>query len=279
MSFDPHATKIHCDGNCWKNPGGAGGFAVRVEYGCDSDLEGRIVDYRGFFETNNNRMELRGCIFAHEWAYDNLDDMGGRVLVLTDSEYVYKSYSWAISWCQNDYRSIDGRPIKNEDLLRELMTVRRKLARRVRVEMKLIPRRSDEGAKEVDRTAKEAGRKPAHVDWGFQKGKIGRPKNNAKGAAKRYPAAGQIIFIRPYKSDMARRDIQVFKFEVWDETRQVFFEKFEAYTSCEIGNELHRMRIYQVRMNDVPGYPQIVEILGSWMKEADFLAQEAVVGP
>jgi ribonuclease HI len=273
VSFDPHATKIYCDGNCWENPGGAGGFAVRVEYGCNSNLATKIVEYRGFFETNNQRMELRGCIFAHEWAYENLIDMGGRVLVLTDSEYVYNSYSWAIGWSQNDYCNLDGRPIKNEGLMRELMTVRRKLSKRVRVEMRLIPRRSDEGAKEVDRTAKEAGRKPAHVDWGFRKGKIGRPKNNSKGAARRYPAAGQTILIRPYKSDMARKNIQVFKFEVWDELKQMFFDKFEAYCSCEIGNELHRMRVYKIRMNDVPGYPQIIEIIESWSNEAEFLAQ------
>jgi len=129
----------------------------------------------------------------------------GRVIVLTDSEYVYKSYAWAIGWSQNDYCNRDGRPIKNEDLLRELMTVRRKLARQMRVEVKWIPRRSDEGAKEVDKMAKAGGKMPSHVDRGFKSGKIGRPKNNSKGAVKLYPAACQVTFIRPYKSGMARR--------------------------------------------------------------------------
>jgi ribonuclease HI len=68
VAFDPHAVKIYVDGNCWDNPGGNGGFAVRVEYGSNSDREDRLVEYRGYFETNNNRMELRACIFAHEWA-------------------------------------------------------------------------------------------------------------------------------------------------------------------------------------------------------------------
>jgi len=36
------------------------------------------------------------------------------------------------------------------------------------------------------------------------------------------------------------------------------------------------MRVYQVRMNDVPGYPQIVEILASWMNEAEFIASRVV---
>lgn len=278
MVFDPHAVKIRVDGNCWDNPGGAGGFAVRVDWGCDIDREA-VVEYRGFFETTNNRMELKACIRGHEWACDNLDVLRGRrILVLTDSTYVYGSYSWAIGWSQNGYCNSDGRPVKNEDLLRELMTLRRKVSRAARVEIKIIPRRSDEGAKEVDRLAKEAGRAPAFVDRGFSSGKVGRPKNNSKRGASMYPANGQMPIIRPYKSDMARRNVQLFKFEVWDEVRGVFFEKFEAYTCNEIGNQLRRQNVYQVRMNDIPGYPQILEIIWS-RKEAEFLAQKAVSIP
>ncbi|HLX00327.1 MAG TPA: RNase H family protein [Candidatus Acidoferrales bacterium] len=273
MAFDPHAVKIHIDGNCWDNPGGSGGFAVRVEFGCDIERDDELVEYRGYFETSSNRMELRACICAHQWAYNHIDELGGRILVLTDSTYVCNSYSWAIGWSQNDYCNSDGRPMKNEDLLRELMTARRKLARLVRVEVKLIPRRSDLGAKEVDRVAKMAGRMPSHVDRGFPKGKIGRPKNNIKGGAKLYPAGGQTLFIRPYKSDYVRRSIQLFRFEVWDEAKQMFADKFEVYASPEIGNQLHRQNVYHVRMNNLPRYPQIVEILMA-MKEAEFIAQK-----
>jgi hypothetical protein len=157
------------------------------------------------------------------------------------------------------------------------MTLRRKLSRFARIEVILIPRRSDEGAKEVDRVAKAAGRVPSNVDLGFQKGKIGRPKNNSKKAAQLYPAAGQTPIIRPYKSDMAGRNIQLFRFEVWDDNTKVFFDKFQAYTDNAIGNELHRQNVYQVRMNDLAGYPQIIEILWS-RKEKDFVAHR-VTGP
>lgn len=93
--LDPHAVKIYIDGNCWDNPGGAGGFAVRVEWGCDIDREGGVVEYLGFFETTNQRMELRACIAAHKWANENLEELRGRrVIIVTDSTYVYGSYSW-----------------------------------------------------------------------------------------------------------------------------------------------------------------------------------------
>jgi ribonuclease HI len=274
MSFDPHAVKINIDGNCWKNPGGTGGLGVRVDYGCDINREPEVVEYRGYFETNNQRMELRACIFAHEWISENIDDVGAsRFLILTDSSCVCGGYSWVIGWAENGYATSAGRPVKNPSLWKDLMTLRRKLSRRVRIEVRLIPRRSDEGAKEADRTAKAAGRLPSHVDWGFQKGKIGRPKNNSKKAAHLYPAAGQTPIIRPYKSDLVRREIQLFKFEVWDEGKKMFFDKFEAYADNAIGNEIHRQNVYQVRMNDVPRYPQILEILWS-EKEKDFLAQK-----
>ena len=278
MALDPRAVKIHIDGNCWENPGGSGGLGVRVDYGCDIDREPEVVEYRGYFETNNQRMELRACIFAHAWIDENVGQFGGmRFLIFTDSSYVHGGYFWVTGWAQNGYTSSVGRPVKNPELWKELMTLRRRLSRRVRIEVNLIPRRSDEGAKEVDRTAKAAGRAPSYVDRGFKTGKIGRPKNNSKKASLLYPAAGQTPIIRPYKSDMAAKEIQLFRFEVWDEAKKLFFDKFQAYTTNAVGNELHRQNVYKVRMNDEPRYPQVLEIV--WiMKEKDFV-KGGGVGP
>src|SRR5260370_6203001 len=271
--LDRDAGKIHIDGNGWKNPGGSGGLGGGVDYGCDIDGEPEVVECRGYFETNNQRMELRACIFAHEWIDENAGDLEARrFIILTDCSYVYGGYSWVIGWAQNGYATSVGRPIKNPALWKDLMTLRRRLHRRARIEVKLIPRRSDDGAKEVDRTAKAAGNLPSYVDYGFKKGKVGRPKNNSEKSAQLYPAAGQTPIIRPYKSEMASRQIQLFKFEVWDDGRKLFYDKLQAYTDNAIGNELHRQNVYQVSMNDLPRHPQMVEILWS-SKEKDFVAQ------
>jgi len=273
--FDPHAVKINIDGSCWDNPGGSGGLGVRVDYGCDIDRKPEVVEYRGYFETNNQRMEIRACIFAHEWIEKSAEDLEfPRFIVLSDSEYVCTGYRWVLGWARNDYRNSVGRPMKNDELWKELMTLRRKLGRRVHVDVKWVPRRSDEGAKIVDTTAKAAGRMPSYVDFGFQKGKIGKPKNNAKGASKLFPCIGQMLIIRPYKSDMARRDLQLFRFEVWDDTKGMFFDKGAAYATNEIGDNLHRQNVYEVRMNDEPRFPQIVEIIWS-MKETEFMARHS----
>ena len=76
MFFNPHALKIYVDGNCWENPGGAGGFAARVEYPSDWLREDEVIQCAGYYETTNNRMELRACIFAHEWALERIDRLG-----------------------------------------------------------------------------------------------------------------------------------------------------------------------------------------------------------
>lgn len=126
-----------------------------------------------------------------------------------------------------------------------------------RIEVRLIEGKSNEVTKWVDQKAKAAGRIPTHVDWGFTTGKIGRS-------------------IRIYHSAVARRDIQVFKFQEYDEAKRDFFEKFEAYSEASVGNELHRMHVYRVRMNDLPRYPKILEILEE-LKEAQLLKESVVV--
>jgi ribonuclease HI len=275
LTFDPHALKIYVDGNCWKNPGGPGGFAARVEYPFDQFREDEDIEYRGYFETNNNRMELRACIFAHEWVLERTNELHvQRIQVVTDSKYVYDGYHWAIGWSQRQYCSPDGRPIKNVDLWKDVMRLRRKLGRYVRIEVSLIKGKSNEVAKRVDEKAKAAGKIPTNVDWGFSTGKIGRSKNNTKKAARLFPAAGQEPIIRIYHSGIARRNIQIFKFQVYDEAKRDFFEKFEAYAEASIGNELHRMHVYRVRMNDVQRYPKILEILEE-LKESELVVQSA----
>lgn len=267
------------DGNCWKNPGGAGGFAARVEYPCNQFREDEYIEYRGYFETTNNRMELQGCIFAHEWALEHIDELRvQRIQVITDSKYVHDGYRWVIGWSQNDYSNSDGRPIKNKDLWKDVMRLRRKVAARVRIEVILIEGKSNAVTKEIDKKAKDAGKLPTHVDWGFPKGKIGRSKNNTNKGAKLYPAAGQDPIIRIYHSGIARRERQIFKFQVYDDSKKDFFEKFEAYADSYVGNDLHRMHVYHVRMNDLPRYPQIIEILEE-LKESELVAQVVVATP
>jgi ribonuclease HI len=268
VSFDLRALKIYIDGSCRKNPGGAGGFAARIEYPFGWDLSDELIEYTGYFETSNNRMELRACVFAHEWILEQGENLSVQyVQIVTDSRYVFDNVPRAIGWSKNGWRNLHGRPLENVDLWKDLLRVRRKLGFRLRVEVKLIAGKSTPITKVVDKDAKAAAALPTKVDRGFRAGKIGRAKNNRGKAAKLFPAAGQEITIRVYQSTSIRRGEQKIKFELYSPQAKDFIEKFVAYADAALGNDLHRQHTYLVRLNDVPQYPRILEIVGE-VKEA-----------
>jgi len=261
VSFDLRALKIYIDGSCLKNPGGSGGFAARLEYPFDWGQPDERLDYCGYFETNNNRMELRACLFAHEWILDQGEELGVQhIQIVTDSKYVYENYNRSIGWSRNGWRNFHERPVENPDLWKDLLRARRKLGFRLRVEVKLIAGKSTPITKAVDRDAKTASTLPSRVDRGFQSGKIGRSKNNSGKAAKMYPAAGEELVIHIYQT-FVRGNVQKIKFQTFSEEKRDFFDKYVAYAKHTIGNALHRHHVYRVQMNNVSQYPQILEIL------------------
>lgn len=276
VSFDLRALKIFIDGSCRRNPGGSGGFAARIEYPFDWNLPDQLLDYRGYFETNNNRMELRACVFAHEWIFEQGDELRVQhVQIVTDSTYVFENYNRSIGWSKNRWCNLYERPLENVDLWKDLLRIRRKLGFRLRVEMKLIEGKSTPITKAVDRDAKMASTLPSRVDHGFRSGKIGRSRNNTGKAARMFLASGQEVPIRIYQTVTIRRNEQKVKFQTYSGEKKDFFEKFMVYADASVGNDLHRQHIYIVRMNCDPHYPKIIEIVAE-VKESD-LTGEAVI--
>jgi ribonuclease HI len=273
MSFDPHSLKIYVDGSCLRNPGGPGGFAVWVEYPFEWDRADKALDHCGYFETNTNRMELKACLFAHQWIVSQGCAIGvERVLIVTDSLYVFENYKRSVAWSQDGWRTSYGRPVENKDLWKELLCIRRKL--RVRVDVMWMKGKTSEILRAVDRSAKNAAQTPSRPDRGFRTGKIGRPKNDVKQAARLFPARGQEAIIRVYSSVGVRRRENKVKFQLYSEEKKDFFEKFVAYASMEIAGVLHRHHAYRVQMNSVPQYPQIEEILTE-LKVSDLVPRGA----
>jgi ribonuclease HI len=60
--------------------------SARIEYPFGLDLPDELIEYTGYFETNNNRMELRACVFAHEWICEQGENLSG----LSD----YRASTW-----------------------------------------------------------------------------------------------------------------------------------------------------------------------------------------
>lgn len=257
--LDPRALKLYTDGNSYKNPGGAGGFACVAEYPDYTERESEIVIQEGFHETSINRMELLGCIRALEYVAERGSALGvERVLIITDSKYVAANQNMPATWRRNGWKNSAGRPIENSDLWKRFLTVRTQV--RVRTEIVWRKGKKTSTLKKVDRAAKDAGKSPWKVDRGFRAGKVSRSKMKT-GASSLYPAAGQNAVIRVYRSALIRKTGHKIFFDVIDQATGASLGKFTAYVTDTQIADLHRGHCYHVRFNMVAAYPQLEEIL------------------
>jgi ribonuclease HI len=102
--------KIYTDGACRGNPG-IGGWGVLLEMnGKEKQLFG------GEAHTTNNRMELLAVIRALEALKRRCN-----IQLHTDSKYVQQGITaWIHGWKKNGWRTAAKKPVKNDDLWKEL---------------------------------------------------------------------------------------------------------------------------------------------------------------
>jgi ribonuclease HI len=101
---------IHTDGGCDGNPG-PGGWAAVLRFGEHvRELTG------GEPATTNNRMELQAAISALNALKERCE-----VTLFTDSEYLRQGITeWLSRWKANHWRTVERKPVKNDDLWRQL---------------------------------------------------------------------------------------------------------------------------------------------------------------
>ena len=102
--------EIFTDGACRGNPG-PGGWGVLLRYGkTDKELWG------GEENTTNNRMELVAAIRGLEMLTRSCE-----VILTTDSQYVRKGITeWMVNWKKRNWLTSARKPVKNDDLWRQL---------------------------------------------------------------------------------------------------------------------------------------------------------------
>jgi len=98
------------DGACSGNPGPGGWGAILRTGAHERELSG------GDAATTNNRMELTAVIRGLEAL-----KRSSSVTIHTDSRYVMDGITqWMPRWKNNGWKTSDKKPVKNEDLWREL---------------------------------------------------------------------------------------------------------------------------------------------------------------
>jgi ribonuclease HI len=105
---------IYTDGACSGNPGPGGWGAILMASGKEREIMG------GEANTTNNRMELMAAIRALEALTRPC-----KVELHTDSQYVRQGITeWIRGWKARGWKTADKKPVKNEDLWRELDAAR-----------------------------------------------------------------------------------------------------------------------------------------------------------
>jgi ribonuclease HI len=103
------------DGSALSNPGGPGGTGfVVVDRACNAlRFGGTRWDVDGPHAITNNRMELRAVLEALEGL-----PAGASVEVVSDSRYVVDALSrWIHGWRRKGWRTAQGTPVLNRDLI------------------------------------------------------------------------------------------------------------------------------------------------------------------
>jgi len=101
---------MYTDGACRGNPGPGGWGVLLLSKGREREICG------GEPHTTNNRMELTAAIRGLAALRRRC-----RVTIYTDSEYVRKGIDeWLANWKQRGWKTAAKKPVKNEDLWREL---------------------------------------------------------------------------------------------------------------------------------------------------------------
>ena len=102
--------KIYTDGACSGNPGPGGWGAVIVDGENKNEISG------GEANTTNNRMEMKAVIEALKTMENEKE-----IVVTTDSNYVKNGITqWIHSWLKNNWQTAAKKPVKNQDLWKEL---------------------------------------------------------------------------------------------------------------------------------------------------------------
>ena len=113
--------------------------------------------------------------------------------------------------------------------------------------------------KQIHRAAQTAAKRGGiDEDTGYRPGSVSRSMVKG-GVAERFPAAGQVLVIRPYVKKSMHNGENRISFNIFDEAARTYVSKFFAFAPSLLSAELHRGNGHRVRFNSEPKNPQFLE--------------------
>ncbi len=102
---------------------GYGAYLAVSDFGHSIDLLKTRVKVRRFEETSSTKLELQTLL----WALGNIEALGSKLIVYTDSQNILSLQRRRGRFEQNDYRSKNNKQIKNHELYKEFFRMTDKL--------------------------------------------------------------------------------------------------------------------------------------------------------
>ena len=149
------SVEIFTDGSCLGNPG-KGGIGILLRY---NGHEKKVS--KGYFQTTNNRMELRAAIEALAMLKEPC-----RVRLHVDSQYMKDGITkWIFNWKRNNWKTAANKPVKNQDLW---LSLDREIQRH-QIDWTWVKGHSGHAENEIcDELAKRGAANPTLADAGYE---------------------------------------------------------------------------------------------------------------
>jgi ribonuclease HI len=259
--LDPRAIHIYTDGSCYKNPGGESGCAAIAHFPEHLNLPVQQIVHFGCDESSINRMELLPCIEVLRWVLNQAPwDGVTRVIIVTDSQYVTDNVRRAPYWKKQGWKNYSGETKFNEDLWDRLLKAIAKVDKAgIRVDFVWQSGKKDLVTKQIHYAAQAAAKRGGNdEDTGYRPGSVSRSMVRG-GVAERFPAAGQVLVVRPYVKKIMYKGENRISFNIFDEQTQSYAGKFFAFAPPCLSTELHNGNGHRVQFNSDPKCPQLLE--------------------
>lgn len=258
MIIDPRALKVYVDGSAFKNPGGSGGVGVVAVYPDDFDAKQVEVFSRGYEATNSARTELMASIEALKFARKEVDNLKiKRVIIVTDSLYVYEGQNRVSYWRDNEWKKSNGSSVENIDLWKEFINLRPKV--RARVDIGWEKGKTSEVLKAVDKSAKRGSANPTHKDFGFSGGKVSPSKSSGSRSAEFLPSNIEYGVCNIYRYQFSGKDEIMVRFDLINEDGE--YQRYKAYALKNLLGDTHRHSLCEIDFDHTKGRPFISNII------------------